>query len=247
MFKKKVIVLFALVLFFGAICFGSVAIAIYPCEGDFDCDGKVLYEDLLIFAADYGRTNCGTPCPPLCSTPPCPPPAPVEKTGQTTCYDTYGNVIACAGTGQDGDLQKGVAWPDPRFTDNDDGTVTDNLTGLIWLKNANCFGQEGWGGALSDCNTLASGSCGLSDGSSSGDWRLPNVKELLSLHDLSEENPGLPSGHPFVIVQSTQFWSSTTRPSVPSTAWLVSMNNSGVGVDGKSLNANVWPVRDSIE
>jgi hypothetical protein len=32
----------------------------------------------------------------------------------------------------------GVAWPNPRFTDNSDGTVTDNLTGLIWLKNANC-------------------------------------------------------------------------------------------------------------
>ena len=38
--------------------------------------------------------------------------------------------------------KKGVAWPNPRFTDNGNGTVTDNLTGLIWLKNANCFGKE---------------------------------------------------------------------------------------------------------
>lgn len=54
--------------------------------------------------------------------------APVPRTGQTTSY----------APGDDGDLQKGVAWPVPRFTDNEDGTVTDNLTGLIWLTNADC-------------------------------------------------------------------------------------------------------------
>ena len=101
--------------------------------------------------------------------------APVEKTGQTGCWDASGTSETCAGTGQDGELQKGVSWPDPRFTDNGDGTVTDNLTGLIWLKNANCFGQRTWANALSDCNNLASGSCGLTDGSSAGDWSLPNV------------------------------------------------------------------------
>ena len=44
--------------------------------------------------------------------------------------------------------QKGVAWPNPRFTDNGNGTVTDNLTGLIWLKNANCFGTKKLGDGL---------------------------------------------------------------------------------------------------
>ena len=58
--------------------------------------------------------------------------APVPKTGQTTIY----------AAGDDGALQKGVAWPTPRFTDNDNGTVTDNLTGLIWMKNANAFGAK---------------------------------------------------------------------------------------------------------
>src|SRR5210317_2432615 len=74
---------------------------------------------------------------------------PVEKTGQTTSFRTH----------DDGDLKKGVAWPDPRFTDNDNGTVTDNLTGLIWLKKANCFGQLDWQGALSSSNNLADGDC----------------------------------------------------------------------------------------
>ncbi|MBI5194449.1 MAG: hypothetical protein HZA08_13570 [Nitrospirae bacterium] len=36
----------------------------------------------------------------------------LPKTGQTTCYDSFGAVIACAGTGQDGDIQAGV-WPGP--------------------------------------------------------------------------------------------------------------------------------------
>ena len=58
--------------------------------------------------------------------------APVPKTGQTTAY----------AAGDDGTLQKGVASPTPRFTDHGNGTVTDNLTGLIWTKDANAFGVK---------------------------------------------------------------------------------------------------------
>ena len=61
--------------------------------------------------------------------------------------------------------------------------VTDNLTGLIWLKNARCVGGTDWENALTWCNTLASGSCNLSDGSSAGEWRLPNINEFSSLFD----------------------------------------------------------------
>jgi len=46
------------------------------------------------------------------------------KTGQTTCYKPDGAVFPCTGTGQDGELQKGTPLPDPRFTDNSDGTIT---------------------------------------------------------------------------------------------------------------------------
>ena len=51
-------------------------------------------------------------------------PARGGKTGQQTCYDVAGAEIYCAGTGQDGDLQPGVAWPNPRFVDNADKTRT---------------------------------------------------------------------------------------------------------------------------
>jgi hypothetical protein len=60
--------------------------------------------------------------------------APVPQTGQIISYD------ANTPPRDDGALQKGVVLPNPRFTDNGNGTITDNLTGLIWLKNANCIG-----------------------------------------------------------------------------------------------------------
>lgn len=47
-----------------------------------------------------------------------------------------GTEIPWAGTGQDVELQHGVTWPNPRFTYNGDDTVTDNLTGLMWTKDA---------------------------------------------------------------------------------------------------------------
>src|SRR3990170_852984 len=64
----------------------------------------------------------------------------LPRTGQTTCYDTAGIVILCAGTGQDVEIQAGVPWPTPRFTDNGNSTVTDNLTGLMWTKDGNAPG-----------------------------------------------------------------------------------------------------------
>jgi hypothetical protein len=123
----------------------------------------------------------------------------LPRTGQAGCLGTSGAVIAYSGKGQDGDKQSGVAAPTPRFSDNSNGTVTDNLTGLIWLKNANCTDTVGsitkasgylaWANALTWSNNLASGKCGLSDGSVAGQWRLPDRKELLSLVDLSQNRP----------------------------------------------------------
>ncbi len=172
--------------------------------------------------------------------------APVPKSGQTTCYDASGNtgnIISCSGTGQDGEHQAGVAWPTPRFTDNNNGTVTDNLTGLIWLKNANCFGRENWTTALSSANRLANGTCGLTDGSTAGEWRLPNVKELRSLIDWSQYNPALPEGHPFSGVQSSFYWSSTSYAGNPAVAWSVYLFNGGAYAYDKTSRYYVWPVR----
>src|SRR5215831_11312542 len=134
----------------------------------------------------------------------------ILKTGQTACYDTAGTVITCTGTGQDGEFQAGVPIPSPRFTDNGNGTVTDNLTRLTWLKDWICLGSQTWANALTAANTLANGNvaCGLSDGSVAGDWRLPNINEFASVLDLSRAGPAFPAGSPLYVAGGGAFWSS---------------------------------------
>jgi hypothetical protein len=199
---------------------------ICKCDLDLDCDGDA--NDVVLFLDCFGRSPFFNPCPPN-------GPAPVEKTGQTTSY----------ATGDDGDLEKGVAWPNPRFNDRGNGTVVDNLTGLTWLNNANCFGMRTWNNALSDSNGLADGSCGLTDGSNAGDWRLPNHKELFSLIDAENFSPALPSGHPFTNVQSStiNYWSSTTYSPFTPGAWYVGMDFGDVNTQAKTFDGYVWPVR----
>lgn len=158
----------------------------------------------------------------------------LPATGQTTSY----------AAGDDGDLQTGMPWPEPRFTDNGNGTVTDNLTGLIWLKNANCFGTQTWATAITSANTLASGACGLTDGSSAGQWRLPNINELESLVNEQQANPATwLNGQGFSGVQGTLCWSSSTVADGTSSAWVVYMFSGYVGSYRKYYSYDVWPVR----
>ncbi len=163
----------------------------------------------------------------------------VPRTTRTLC--------PCSGdAGNDSYLRRGVLWPFPRFTDNGNGTVTDKLTGLIWLKNSNCFGAQTWSQALSDANNLANGQCSLTDGSTAGAWRLPNVRELLSLIDYDRSSPAIPSGTPFSNVQaSVRYWSSTqvTNNSV-NNAWDIDFDIGTVNRNQPKSNTYfVWPVR----
>jgi len=194
----------------------------------------------------------------------------VPRTGQTACYNESGVIVPCSGTGQDGEFQAGAELPAPRFVDNQNGTVTDLLTGLTWLKDANCTETVGgisradeglldWPSALTWSNHLGHGRCGLTDSSVPGDWRLPNINELRSLVDYSRHDPALPSGNPFVDVQSAWYWSSTSNPVFTAGAFNVGMSRGSIHVTGKvgnplTLGASrvgtktgsllgVWPVR----
>lgn len=134
-----------------------------------------------------------------------------------------------------------------RFTDNGNGTVTDSVTGLIWLKNANCFGLQVWNAALSAATGLASPNCGLSDGSTAGQWRLPNRNELQSLMDYTRSSPPtLPVDHPFTGVALGGYWSSTTYLLNPSTAWAVNLPDGYVTNGNKGSPGYVWPVRGGL-
>ncbi len=172
------------------------------------------------------------------------PVAAVAKTGAAeAATTTYIEV-----TYEDGHsgMQKGTAWPNPRFTVSD-GTVTDNLTGLIWLANANCTDTISgidptasgdkltWANALTWCAGLADGACGLLDSSNVGDWRLPNRFEMESLLHLGYAGPAVPNiagtgqgnkdaavgtGNPFDALRTSDYyWTSTTYAGNTSRAW----------------------------
>ena len=168
----------------------------------------------------------------------------LPKTGQTQCY---GTTTSCTGTGQDGEKQMGVARPVPRFKNNSsnsvsNGTVTDNLTGLIWLKNASCFGVQDWATALNSANTLVGNNsqCGLNDGSAVGDWRLPSAIELKSLINWGETNSSTwLMGNGFSAVQGNNYWSSNNT----TTASYVNMYDGSRYNYDKAVSYYVWPVR----
>lgn len=181
---------------------------------------------------------------------------------------------------QSADEEGGEATEKPaevqgRFVDNGDGTVRDTNTGLIWLKDANCAelkdtdseGQADWETAKAATKALASGNCGLSDGSKAGDWRLPEILEFCSawegrqticpaeaaptsLIDRSLSGaPYLPNaagtglwseGDAFVGVQSFTYWSATEDGA--GSAWGASLLGGGVGRVGTG-RCHVWPVR----
>ena len=152
----------------------------------------------------------------------------VPQTGQEVCFDNVSedptvphSVIPCEGSDQDGARRAGLAPPDPkvRFTDNGDGTITDNFTNLIWLKAADCIPATSWEEALDAvANLQGTGRkftrCSLTDQSVRGEWRLPNVNEIMSLMDYGNVSPCLPEGHPFELDyspgQSGRYWTSTT-------------------------------------
>ncbi|MCP4412037.1 MAG: DUF1566 domain-containing protein, partial [Gammaproteobacteria bacterium] len=196
-------------------------------------------------------------------------PAVVPKTGQTKCYDASTNVEeTCASPEhdmQDGQesISFGVAHASPRFTNNSDGTVTDNTTGLIWLTKANCIktdypgfdadGKVTWSQAFTFIKGINDSTYDCGDKSNSGthqtDWRLPNTKELYSLIDFQYYNPSLSDtagtakwseGNPFSSVVSWDYWSSTTAVAGTGHAWVVDLTYGGVSHPIKTNNHYVW-------
>jgi hypothetical protein len=171
----------------------------------------------------------------------------LAATGQQTSY----------AAGDDAALQSGVAWPGARFVDAGDGTVQDTLTGLVWLKDAGCLAPAHWAAALAAANQLASGQCGLADGSAAGAWRLPNLVELESLVDASAAAPAVSgpfsnvptSGTASVYWTATPYWSGSG--SLTASAWAIRLADgryvNGNDANGSNLMASatngVWAVR----
>jgi hypothetical protein len=121
----------------------------------------------------------------------------------------------------------------PNYTDNQDGTVTDNVTGLMW-QNSGMTGATGGIGANGVCATLRL--AGYTD------WRLPTLVELISLVDYDRasgpmiDTAAFPSTPSYAFWTSVPFKSSTPPPNAES--WFVSFVDGTAGnmSDGHGLD-----------
>jgi len=112
-------------------------------------------------------------------------------TGQTTCWDTDGNPIACSGTGQDGQQRVGSALA---YVDNGDGTITDLNTHLMWEKKSDDDGLHDKDTKYTWANAFNVFIAALNDGGGFAghtDWRLPNVRELHSIVNYENASPAV--------------------------------------------------------
>lgn len=153
-----------------------------------------------------------------------------------------------------------------RFTDMGNGTIRDNNTGLIWLKDASCSdlpgadsnGMANWDNATAAAAALGAGICGLTDGSAPTDWRLPTKEEWEAFYTPYQSpgaytNPALVNtegdaqwseGDAFTGVKPSLYWSSTEYDS--RSAWYASMFYGYMDYilyGSKGNDLYVWPVR----
>lgn len=162
-------------------------------------------------------------------------PAPVPRTGAT-------NSLA---PGDDGDRQTGVPWPEPRFTPLSgpaSNCVIDNLTGLMWIRSPDGLAPENntYYQHLNFCNALD----GTGGRGGYTDWRMPNIRELFSLVDLSRASPALPVGHPFHLPTGGNLWAWSSTVQRGGFVRLLIVESGRLSLlPGTSTDAFPWPVR----
>jgi hypothetical protein len=185
-------------------------------NGDVNGDGRLDISD-PIYMLNWLFGEGPGPLPIAC------PRTGLPATGQTKCYDKFNAEIACdsgAYPGQDGFCKSGCPT-EGRFVDNLDGTVTDTCTGLMWQQDTE-LGAYDWQEALLYCDRFRLGD--------HTDWRLPNVRELLSIVDYGRVEPAI---DPVFDAESFNYWSSTNHNEFPQYAWYINFygGNAVLGMD----------------
>jgi Protein of unknown function (DUF1566)/Secretion system C-terminal sorting domain len=123
------------------------------------------------------------------------------------------------------------------FTDNGNGTITDNLTNLVWQKTLN-INALSWEDALKYAENLTF--------ANASDWRLPNIKELQSISDMSVGSPSINTTF-FPTIGVKKYWSSTSLPNQTTKAWYLQTQFGITTYDEKTLTNNVICVRNNVK
>ncbi len=174
--------------------FGGACPTLESTEGD-----RTFSSNILTFASDAIATCLATAV--------CIPADPAAlgcpATGQLTSYPADKNGAPAQAVQDDGALQLGAALS---FTDNGDGTITDLNTGCMWEKKiqwnvsanfAELHDADNvyfWSTAAGDSvwdwldAVNAEGGTGFAG---HNDWRIPNVKELVSIVDYGRFDPSI--------------------------------------------------------
>lgn len=183
--------------------------------------------------------------------------------GGTILGTATGSAYVC--NGQDA---AGATNPDPpcfdntnRYVDCGNGTVTDTVTGLIWLKDWNCLPNNNWTDASQAVAGLKNGDCNLTDHSSAGDWRLPTrdewsatIARAAALSCTGAAAPSLTNDAGLAcstfgpslfagVPSSPPYWSSTSDGMAPAAAYNAFLFNGVVLNNFKIFIYRVWPVR----
>jgi hypothetical protein len=149
-------------------------------------------------------------------------------------------------TGDDGDIQAGLPSTGSRFTDNDDGTVTDNTTGLMYVNNISSLGSPFYSGGMQQALSWndAIDACNALDFAGYDDWRLTNIFELIVIADLNKSYPFFDDGV-FTMASNDHYWSSSRKKTNSSSAYVVQFAYDIIFTSASKGNSNyALPVRN---
>jgi hypothetical protein len=141
--------------------------------------------------------------------------------------------------------------PDSRYTDNNNGTITDSVTNLMWKE---C--SEGYTSSTTSCDTGTPESLNwitshqqvqsvnTAGFASYNDWRLPNKNELLSLVEFKCDSPSI-NQTVFPNTLSAKYWSSTPFIGAGINAWSTDFTDGYTYMWNKLLTHHIRLVRDA--
>jgi hypothetical protein len=143
----------------------------------------------------------------------------LPDTGQTRDYSPV--------FGEDSDY----AINAPAYTDPADGTIADDVTGLVWQRADG--GEMTWAGAVAYCDDLVLGGA--------SDWRLPSSHESFDLLDHDRQNPPLDPRY-FAATQAQYWWTANEMAGDPDRAWSVNAGG-GIGPHPKAETVSAGGVK----